>query len=338
MDKYRLIIFGYDWEVYLAAYNDLINDPKILYISTFRPKGLLGQIQRIHFNPRINKIIAIPFKEKWNYFFLRHIKKEQKTCFLILDNWLRMECGIRLLPYLKEKYPEAPIICYAQDLINTIIDVYSHKHIDVDYIKQYADLFISYDAIDAQKHGLLYHPTVFSPVTSKSSNHDLLYDLYFLGRDKGRLYSLVNICNNARNHGLRCKFIMLEIAPKQRIPCDGIVYLNTEISYQQNLEYCAQSKCIIELLQPNAGSPTFRTWEAIVLNKKLLTNNANIRSTEIYDKRYISFFNDERNIDWEFIKSEDAFPKQKNPYQEKIKPIKLIQFIEKQLQIQIEHT
>ena len=48
MNKYKLIIFGDYWDVYLTSYKELIDDPYITYISTFRPKGLLGQLQRIH--------------------------------------------------------------------------------------------------------------------------------------------------------------------------------------------------------------------------------------------------------------------------------------------------
>ena len=338
MNNYRLIIFGDDWDVYLTAYKDLIDDTQISYIPNFRPKGLLGQLQRIHFTPQLNHLVSIPGKSWWNPLILRHIKKEQRPCFLILDKWLRMECGIRLLPYLKKHYPEAPIVCFTQDLIDTIIDIYSRRHIDLDYIKQYTDLFISYDAIDAKKYALLYHPTVFSAIPTDVSQRKETYDLYFLGRDKGRLQTLVTICNEARQRGLRCKFVMLEIPQDQRIECEGIVYSDSLVSYRQNLEDCAASNCIIELLQQDAQSPTFRTWEAISLNKKLLTNNTNIRHSEVYDTRYISVFGDEKTIDWDFISSGDASPNEKNPYQEIIKPETLIQFIEDKLQIQIERS
>lgn len=338
MDNHQLIIFGADWDVYMTAYKDLIDDPKILYISTFRPHGLMGQLQRIHFNPKLNDIVSLPFKEKWNSYYLRRIKKMKRPCFLILDKWLRVECGIRLFPYLRKHYPQAPIVCYTQDLINTIVDFYSHKHIDVDYIKQYADLFISYDVTDAKRYALLYHPTVFSAIPSNISNRKETYDLYFLGRDKGRLRTLVNICNEARQRGFRCKFVMLEIPQEQRIECEGIFYPDSLVSYQQNLENCAACNCIIELLQQEAQSPTFRTWEAISLNKKLLTNNTNIQCSEVYDNRYISIFNDEKSIDWDFISSGDAFPDQKNPYHRIIKPATLVSFIEDKLQIQIERS
>ena len=338
MDKYQLIVFGDDWDVYTTAYKDIIDDPKISYIPSFRPNGLLGQIQRIHFNPKLNSIISIPFKDKWNPLILRQIKMGQHPCFLILDNWLRMECGIKLLPYLKKHYPESPIICYAQDLVDTIIDHYSHKHIDIDYFKQYTDLFISYDATDAKKYDLSYHHTVFSTIPQDNYTHENKYDLYFLGLDKGRLHALVNISNEARTRGLKCHFVMLEIPREQRIKCEGIIYPDSPVSYRQNLDNCAASNCIIELLQQDAQSPTFRTWEAIAMNKKLLTNNSSIYHSEVYDERYISVFSDAKTIDWDFISSGNSFANQKNPFQNLIKPETLIRFIEDKLQIQIERS
>ena len=192
MDKYKLIIFGADWDVYEIAYRELIDDPHITYIPTFRPKGLLGQIQRIQFNPKLNHIVNMPGKHLWTPYYLRH-EKGSLFCFLIMEKWLRHESATQLLPYLKKNYPKAKIVCFVQDLITTIIDKYTNKQINVAYIKKYANLLISYDEEDAQRHGALYHPTVFSNLKLPSVGID--YDLYFLGRDKGRLNTLIAIVN-----------------------------------------------------------------------------------------------------------------------------------------------
>ena len=66
MDKYSLVVFGGQWDVYQVAHRDWIEDPLVRYVSTFRPAGLLGQVQRLHFNPRINAICSLPFKPCWN--------------------------------------------------------------------------------------------------------------------------------------------------------------------------------------------------------------------------------------------------------------------------------
>jgi hypothetical protein len=113
--------------------------------------------------------------------------------------------------------------------------------------------------------------------------------------------------------------------------------VDAPLSYKENLRNGMKSKCIIEMLQKKAASPTFRTWEAISSNKKLLTDNVSIRETEWYDERYISVFNDETNIDWDFITSDPAFP-QRNPYQDRIQPESLVRFIEDKLNIQIDRA
>ena len=74
-----------------------------------------------------------------------------------------------------------------------------------------------------------------------------------------------------------------------------------------------------------------------MLNKKLITNSAAIKESEVYDERYISVFHDLADFDWSFAKNDNPFSKS-NPYQELIKPESLVRFIEDKLQIQIEHS
>lgn len=337
MDKFRLIVFGDHWDVYQIAHRDWIEDPAIHYIPTFRPKGLLGQLNRLHFNPSINRRLPLPGKPCWNGYYLRGIT-DGHLCFLVTEHWLRMESGLRLLPFLRRRYPHSRIVCFTQDMVDTIRDHYTQRPIDLEHMRRYADLLISYDTTDAQQHDMLYHPTVFSPINIPTADVQPIYDLYFLGRDKGRLTHLVNICREAQRRGLRCCFLMLEVPKKEQIPCEGITYLSAPLSYAENLSKCAQSRCIVEMLQHKAASATFRTWETIMLNRKLLTNNAAITESEVYDSRYISVFSQEADIDWQFVQTDVSFPDGTNPFQQQIRPLSLVNFIEKHLNIQIEHS
>lgn len=333
MTKYKLIIFGDPWDVFQVAHKDWIDNPSITYISTFRPNGWLGLIQRFQFNPKLNSIIKMPLKSRWNSYCLREIKGD-RFCFLVTGYWLRHESGIKLLPYIRSHYPLSRIVCYFQDLIETNIDLYSHKVIDIDHIRKNADILISYDKNDAKKYHAFYHPTVYSPIAVEPIDEENLYDLYFLGYDKGRLPLLLNICEEAKKRGFKCKIIMIEVPKEKRIICEGVEYINKPISYHENLRYCASSRCILELLQHAATSATFRTWETIMLNKKLITNNQSIKESEMYDSKYISVFRDATDFDWSFVKETNNI-QQKNPYQELIRPQALVRFIEEKLQIDI---
>jgi len=330
--KYRLVVFGDDWDVYQAAHRDWIDNPNVIYISTFRPSGMLGWLQRIQFNPKLNRIVKIPLKQKWNPYYLRNVSGNN-VCFLITEKWLRMEYGIKLLPFLKKQFPESRIVCFTQDLVETIVDHYSQQPIDIKYLKSNSDLFISYDLRDAVKHHLVYHPTVYSPIHShKFSNK---YDLYFLGRDKGRLKTLISICSTAQCKGLRCLFILPEVPKSQRIPCEGIIYVDDPIDYQDNLNHIAESRCIIEILQDEASSPTFRTWECIMFGRMLISNNQSLRTSDFYDSGYVSIFHDENDFDWNIVKRGSTYVSGQNPFIKLISPNSLVSFIENKLQIQI---
>ena len=332
MDKYKLVILGNDWDVYITSYKDLINNQQVIHIPTFRPQGLLGLLQRIHLNPKLNRIIPIPRKSYWISYILRDIKTDEQVCFLITERWLLLESGLQLFPYIRQHYKNAKMVCFFQDIIATFIDLYTLNPIDIDTIKEQCDLVISYDKKDAEKHQIAYHPTIFSPLKIQSAITK--YDLYFLGRDKGRMSMLVKLCEEAQKRGLRCKFDLIEIPRQQRISQEGISYPDGNIPYEENLRNSAESRCIIEVLQKEAASPTLRTWEAIALNRKLLTNNSSIKDTEIYDNRYISVFHDESDVDWDFISSGSPF-RDKNPFLDTIRPESLVRFIENELKISI---
>lgn len=333
MNKFRLIIFGDDWDVYQVAYKDLIDNPRVVYIPTFRPKGVLGLIQRIQFNPRLNRIISLPFKSIWNRYYLRQIH-EERLCFLVFENWLRLESEIKLLPFLKEHYRSAKVVCFTQDLIDRIKDHYTRESIDAEHIKRYSDLCISYDVSDAKKYAFDYHPTVFSSVKLVQKPSAFKFDLYFLGRDKGRLPVLIDISREAKLRGLICRFVMIDVPEENRIQSDGIIYLDGNMPYSENLYNCANSRCIVEMLQMQALSPTFRVWETITFNKKLLTNNENIKNSEFYDERYVSVFHDCSDIDWNFIGHEHQG--WENPYKAQITPDCLVRFMEEKLNIKID--
>lgn len=336
---HKLVVLGSDWDVYTHAFSDFIENEAICYIPTFRPSGISGAIQRLHLNPKLNRCIPLPGKGIWGWRIADKIRKEAKdapVCILILENWLRMESALQMLPKLRTSFPSAKIVCFAQDLVTRIDDMYTLQHTDTEYAKRYCDLFITFDTNDAKRYGIEYFPTVFSSPRNTSKASKGKYDMYFLGRDKGRAILLAELSKRARVYNLTTNFLILEDEKDKSVPVDGLRYTNKGITYEENLQNVAGCNCIVELLQKNAASPTFRLWEAICFNKKLLTNNCSIKESPFYDSRYVSTFSTMEDIDWEFVRhiAEPAFP-DKNPFGEQIKPASLIHFIETSLDIRI---
>lgn len=327
---------GFNWDVYKYAFHDFIINPKITYIEDFPTTGITESVRRLCYNPRLNKRLSIPFKHCWTPLFLRSVKG-QHNCFLIMENWIRLEPATHLLQYLRSHYPDSKIVFFAQDLVDRVCDLYTDKPIDVDYVKKYTDLFITYDHIDAEKYNLTYHPTVYSSVQVAIDDTIPYTDVFFLGRDKGRLGLLADMCKQFTKNGLKCCFFILDVPLEQQIECPGIYYIDHPISYKKNLQYISRTKCIVELLQPNARSATFRMWEAIVFNKKLLTNNPEAASSPFFHPAYVSVFDKKEDIDFTFVRQGERSPfGLGNPFKSAIRPDTILSFIEQQLNIQID--
>ena len=59
---------------------------------------------------------------------------------------------------------------------------------------------------------------------------------------------------------------------------------------------------MVEVLADGQSSSSFRYYEAVVYNKKLLTNNSNVKDMPFYDPKYIQYFDDTYSIDYDWIK------------------------------------
>lgn len=189
--------------------------------------------------------------------------------------------------YLKRNYPDAKFAIYYQDLIAT------HPHTDINWIKQHFDLVLSYDYNDAERYGILYYPTPYSsiPVETGIGTEK---DLYFLGATKNRFTEIIEAYESCTQNGLKCDFNLVGVPGKQQVYKDDIHYIKS-MPYRENLSRASRSKCLLEILQKNAKGYTPRMWEAILLGKKIMTNNPTVRYSPFYDERYVSIFTDTKN-------------------------------------------
>lgn len=73
-----------------------------------------------------------------------------------------------------------------------------------------------------------------------------------------------------------------------------------------------------------------RTHEAVALNKKLLTNNPQLKNAPFYNENYISIFDSANNIDSIFLKQlgEQDIVEYGEEYRENMSPKELLKFIE----------
>lgn len=290
--KYNYIIAGGSG-FYEVAYSDLYNLPNVVYFKNYidsinsKIKQLLI---RINFNLKLNDFIKTPFsKLVYPWLFPHSFKEARPLCFIFFGTQFAI-INTSYLDYLRRRYPNVKLVLYMQDIVASL------PYYDIKSYKKKFDIVFSYDKGDCEKYNLVYYPTPFSKIDiDKLPKVDEDIDVYFCGAGKTRYPEIFKAYVKCKNQGLKCKFFLMGVPLDKRIDGEGLVY-DKRISYEMNLAYAAKSKCILEIMQENADGYTPRLWEAIMLNKHLLTNNKRVKESNYYNPNNILVINENDNI------------------------------------------
>ena len=153
------------------------------------------------------------------------------------------------------------------------------------------DLVLSYDKNDSETYGLLYYPTPYSSINIKE-DPNYFSDVYFLGKAKNRLHEILNVYDQLEAKGLRCRFFITGLSKDISLNKKGIKIIES-MTYKENLIYVRNSKCLLEIMQHGAVGITPRTWEAIMYNKHLITNNSFLKGTNYYNQSSVTILGEQ---------------------------------------------
>lgn len=297
--KYNYVIFGSSQENFLYSFKDINKLDNAVYICDVQ--ALLGwkySFFTAHMSKKANRFFRLPLKSLWNHSLFNEnpFNDDRPICFIFFRNWHNLVSYAGFGNYLKRKFKDSKTVLFLQDILAKSRDMYTNKKYDIEKIKKLYDCILSYDQTDCKNYGLIYHPTVFSVPDLPSPNNFPEMDVYFLGLAKNRFSLLANIYEELTRAGLKCDFFISGVPEDRKIKRDGIHYIS-HMSYTENLQRIEKTKCILELMQEGAQGYTFRLWESIVMNKKLLSNNKSLVDSPFNNENYIRIFNScESNI------------------------------------------
>lgn len=224
------------------------------------------------------------------------------------------------LKYLKKRYPNAIFVKFVRDIISTQQTYYNnYKSADI------FDYWITYDEGEAQHYGMKYFNEIESKVNLPKEAYDIKYDVFFAGRAKKRLPKLIKVYDKLVSQGVKPFFYITNAQPEEQIKREGIVYTDELLSYKQMLIYSCQSKFMLEINQEGAVGFTSRYIEAILYNKRLITDNTALVNAPYYNPENIQCFSSIDDIDAKVMMLDT--PVDYN-YQGTFSPIHLIDFIE----------
>lgn len=265
------------------------------------PNPVLKLLNKVHMSGKINRKIQLPVRKIWDKYYITEIaKRNLKDQFIVvMTNISVRKFRLEYLQSLEKQ----PNVC----LVLVAVDSFVDKELcPLDIMaKVKFDLVYSFDKGDCLNYGLQHTQSLYS----KKDNVKALSgksDLFFVGRAKDRFSSLCEIVNKANTRDLKCNFQILGVKNQDRVNAQGITYLDTVKPYDDVLPMILSSKCLLDIVQTGQDGLTMRVYESIFYNKKLITNNPNVRYLPYYNLQYMQIIDDIGEIDFDFISKDET--------------------------------
>lgn len=298
--KYNYVVFNWlmtrtsniEDDYYAICLRDLENRDDII-VNHYPLQGYFILIRYLY---------KLCINRKWRFFtrlwypyvFRNTFKDDKPICFVCIRY-----PHPHYFMYLRSNYPNCKIIIMSRDLIHTHMHEYNmyKKFKDKTY-----DYWMTYDEGESKKYGFKHFDEFESKIPIQISKDYPIADVFFTGRAKDRLPRLVEIYDKLTQDGIKCLFLIMGAPQKTQIQRDGIKYINKPIPYSEMLRMTVNSICLLDLNQSECDGYTSRILEAIMYNKKLITDNATILKTKYYNPHYVLYIKSAMDIDSTFVK------------------------------------
>lgn len=329
--KYNYVLFntqdGATWKdspdgYYSICVDELKNHDGIKVVSApmdYR-NSLIRFVFSLHSSPRINKKINLPFKRHWfPYYFKNDFETTKPICFVLLNHHLPQE----YLSFVKSKYPDCKIVLLHRDLLKV------HHKLAPQFIDNpFVDIEMTYDKGESEKYGMPHFDEFESKIEVKKLNSTEC-DVFFAGSSKGRFELLLEIYKKITSMGYSCNYYLTGVPKEKRIVLPGITYADRFMPYKEMLTHTVNCNVVLEINQPGADGYTSRFLEAVMYNKKLITNNQFVKETKFYNPAYISCIAGADDIGSEFLSNDNLIVDYK--YSGEFSPLHMIERVEEEL-------
>lgn len=167
-------------------------------------------------------------------------------------------------------------------------------------MKDQFDIVLTAHPYNSERYGFQYLPFIYTP-PKVALHHKDGKELYFVGTiDEHRYEMIKQFIAQCRTHEISYEMHFFRGERFDKIEDADVHYGLLE--YSENVQRAVNSNCILEIVRDNFVGFTQRYYEAIVFNKKLLTNNKEIKDMSYYDERFMQYFEKIEDIDWNWVR------------------------------------
>jgi hypothetical protein len=290
-----LFLIASEYGNYMFA--DISNMPNVKIINkiVLSNNWILNKLLKLYLSNKLNNKINIPLKEIVYRKLFKGIKfdADRTLCVVISNPWYDKQ----LIHYFEKNYTHPKFILRFIDTVG--LQLKNNKQMSIDVMNK-MDGVLVYNEDDAQKYEFTYCPAVYSKLDESKLPKLEHSDVVFVGAAKDRLDEIHAIYKKLTDADLKCDFYITGVDEEKRI-YQGITYADKKMSFTNYMAHELASDCIIEILQHNTSGRTLRMMEAVIYNKKLITNCSEIINMKYNNPNNVLVFNSVDDIDLSFF-------------------------------------
>lgn len=155
--------------------------------------------------------------------------------------------------------------------------------------------FYTFDYDDAIKYGMKFKHFYYEGADIGHQNIKIDNDVFFVGVDKNRLKLLKELQGCFDRLGISYKMVIVA-TPHKRYSNDDRRLLSNPVSYNDVIRNVMACRVVLDIVKEGQSGITLRPMEAMMLDKKLITNNLNVKKYKFYNPKNV-FVLQERNIE-----------------------------------------
>ncbi|WP_336280246.1 hypothetical protein [Cronobacter dublinensis] len=166
---------------------------------------------------------------------------------------------------------------------------------NINLLKKAGFELYTFDPADAHYYNLCYKGQYLPVYEVNEGNPD--NTAYFLGLNKGRKEILEQLAHRLLEKGVAVSFTIVDNPDKK------LSFSKKFISYRENIQKVLQCRFLVDIVRPGQSGMTLRVLESAFYKRKLITNNPNVKGTDLYNPNNILVLDEHMNIPDEFLAS-----------------------------------
>ena len=162
---------------------------------------------------------------------------------------------------------------------------------------QYFDKFFSFEPKDVKANALLFLPNFYPPDLAINKNIQPQFDLSYVASSDDRLVILEKILDSLHPLDLKININILATKTIEKNKREkNITWFTDVLPRPETIRIMNDSSVLLDIAQPKQEGLSFRIFEAMILEKKIITTNQSVTTYDFYNSNNIFVWQNENTI------------------------------------------